>query len=142
MKYFAYGSNMNPAWMRGRCPDAHAVGVGALSRHRFIINRRGVATVVPDAASTAYGVIWDVSGLDVESLDRAEGVASGIYARRTLGIGLVRGGMIEAVMYEAADQQAGVPRNGYLDRVIEGAEKFGFPEGYLEELRRWLAISC
>ena len=46
--YFAYGSNMDEAAMRARCPKSRAVGLARLARHRFALMADGYATVVRD----------------------------------------------------------------------------------------------
>ena len=45
--YFAYGSNMNRCQMMQRCPGAKPFALGRLLDYQFIINTRGVASVVP-----------------------------------------------------------------------------------------------
>jgi len=51
--YFAYGSNMWRHQMAvQRCPGAEFSGVGLLRGWRFLINARGVATIVPEAGWT------------------------------------------------------------------------------------------
>lgn len=44
--YFAYGSNMDVRQMGQRCPGATLLWTATLGGYRFIINRRGVATVI------------------------------------------------------------------------------------------------
>lgn len=61
MLYFAYGSNMNSAQMETRCPDAKRIGVAELLNHDFIVNGRGVATIVPSTGKV-FGVLWEWSG--------------------------------------------------------------------------------
>lgn len=67
-RFFAYGSNIDTTQMKNRCPDSNFVGVASLARFRFIINSRGVATVVPRNSIPVYGVLWDISERDEENL--------------------------------------------------------------------------
>ena len=58
--YFAYGSNMDQEQMRQRCPEAAFVGTASLPGYMFIINERGVATVIPKADASVPGVVCAV----------------------------------------------------------------------------------
>src|SRR5262245_21968890 len=84
--YFAYGSNMDAAQMRERCPAVVAKGICHLFGYRFIINRRGVATVVRDETADVLGLLWLVTPDDEAVLDRYEGVRKGHYSRAFLSI--------------------------------------------------------
>jgi hypothetical protein len=65
--YFAYGSNMDLAQMSNRCERAATVSAAKLPSHRFIINSRGVATIVPDPSSTVQGLLWRITKADERS---------------------------------------------------------------------------
>ncbi|MDP3587260.1 MAG: gamma-glutamylcyclotransferase family protein [Sulfuricurvum sp.] len=53
--YFYYGANMDLDKMFERCPRAKFIEVGELKGYHFIINTRGVASIVPDTASSVSG---------------------------------------------------------------------------------------
>ena len=48
MFYFAYGSNLNQTQMTKRCPGSRPLYFAELEDMKFVINARGVATVVPE----------------------------------------------------------------------------------------------
>jgi GxxExxY protein len=135
MLYFAYGSNMNREQMLERCPTATIGQIGTLRDYRFLINQRGVATIVPEALKQVQGVVWNVSEHDLEELDEREGVAKGTYRRQTVTLSSADGRSVDAIAYVAANSLEGAPRAGYLEKVIEGATAAGLSEDYLEELR-------
>ena len=109
--YFAYGSNMNPAQMRFRCPGSKAVARATLKGYRFAINSRGVATIVESEKSSVSGVLWKISRFDEEVLDCFEGVRSGAYVKRriTLSLGVKRR---DALVYVGSDSERGVSARG------------------------------
>lgn len=79
--YLAYGSNLNLAQMRYRCPDARMVGYTYLPNRKLAF--RGSQTgnyLTLDEAPGAYpGVpcgVFEISERDQASLDRYEGVSS------------------------------------------------------------------
>jgi cation transport regulator ChaC len=135
--YFAYGSNMNPGQMAERCPGAVPLGIAELDGYRFVINTRGVATIVPEKRGGVVGVLWAVSEEHERTLDGYEGVASCLYFRDLVNVRTAQGEEIEALVYIAADSGEGSPREGYLERILAGAAHFGLPGEYVEELGKW-----
>lgn len=133
--YFAYGSNMNPAQMRFRCPSSKAVARATLKGYRFAINSRGVATIVESEKSSVNGVLWKISRLDEEVLDCFEGVRSGAYVKRRITLSL-GGKRRDALVYVGSDSERGLPRAGYLERIIRGAEYFKLGREYISQLER------
>jgi hypothetical protein len=77
--YFAFGSNLAWAQMKERCPSARFVSIAALPDHRLAFTRKsvnrgcGVADAVRDPGRTLWGVVYEISDLDVGSLDKSEG---------------------------------------------------------------------
>jgi cation transport regulator ChaC len=136
-RYFAYGSNMDQAGMHHRCPGAVVVGTAVLRNYRFIINRRGVASVVPAATSNVYGVLWDITPSHEKALDDYEGVEEGWYYKTLVNVHTQGPDLQLAMIYIACEEQAGIPRRRYLDKIVAAAEYFGFPAAYLQELRSW-----
>jgi len=135
--YFAYGSNMDPAQMRFRCPGAIPEGIAALRGHAFRINRNGVATVVPAPGAAVRGVLWTLAPAHVDTLDGYEGVAVGEYEKRRLAVEAEA--PAEALIYIASEDRPGVPRAGYLETILAGAEHFRLPPDYIAGLAQWRA---
>jgi gamma-glutamylcyclotransferase (GGCT)/AIG2-like uncharacterized protein YtfP len=136
--YFAYGSNMEVRQMLRRCPGARLVSSAAADGWRFRITAGGVATIVPENGASVHGVIWLLAQGHRESLDRYEGVALGLYRAANIEVRLADGASALALVYVAAGSEAGVPRAGYLQRVVAAAAAHNLPPAYLEELRGWL----
>ena len=135
--YFAYGSNMDLVQMGDRCPAAVTVSTAELPAYRFIINSRGVATVVPDRVSTVQGLLWKISKKDERSLSRYEGVKQGIYKKAFVKVRLPDGTITSALIYVATDSEPGAARAGYLEKILSAAQGCGLPEAYRDQLRRW-----
>ena len=72
MLYFAYGSNMNWLQMQNRCPSARFLYRAVLPDYKLAFTRKsvkrgcGVADVVPARGQNAWGVVYEISNLDVE----------------------------------------------------------------------------
>jgi len=136
--YFAYGSNIDAKQMSTRCPDARFVSVGCLKEFDFLINERGVASVIPQVGSLVYGVVWEVSTQDTESLDQYEGIRQGIYSKQHNLPIKTEFGEISGFVYIANNQFSGKPRPRYLEKIIDNAGVLGFDFKYVQRLKTWI----
>jgi len=129
--------------MEQRCPGAKPVATGLLRGWRFLINRRGVASIVADEAGSVRGVVWELTDEHLHSLDGYEGVPAW-YRRRMVDVELPEHGEVACVTYidqsEGGDKP-GPPRAGYLEKVVEGATNFRLPPAYVDFLRSFAAAS-
>ncbi len=139
--YFAYGSNMSREQMALRCPKARLLGLGTASEFKFLINRRGVDTIVPSPDNVVHGLVWELSGQDAMRLDVYEGVAGGFYSKRVVAVDVSQQ-KISALAYVATDEVPGPPRPGYLGRIVAAAAELNLPSIYVEELKSWSTISA
>jgi gamma-glutamylcyclotransferase (GGCT)/AIG2-like uncharacterized protein YtfP len=136
--YFAYGSNMDTAQMSDRCSGAEFICRAKLSGYRFIINGPGVATIVPDRFCTVHGILWALTRADENALDDYEGVDEGLYVKVRTTVETSEGSPVSALVYVAQEKTKGLPRVGYMERIVSAAESHGLPAAYVEELRPWL----
>lgn len=84
-----------------------------------------------------HGLLWRITEEDERSLDRYEGVAVGLYRKEIVEVQLGEGSTLPTLVYIATDNTPGVPRAGYLEKIVIAAAQSGFPEEYLEGLRSW-----
>ncbi|SMF57020.1 hydantoinase B/oxoprolinase family protein [Pseudobacteriovorax antillogorgiicola] len=76
---FAYGSNLDPLQIKGRCPSARIVCRAVLPEYsigfsRFSEKRQGgVADIVPKAGAEVWGLVYSLSPEDLAALDEIEG---------------------------------------------------------------------
>ncbi|MFC7737567.1 gamma-glutamylcyclotransferase family protein [Roseomonas sp. GCM10028921] len=131
-RYFAYGSNLCATQMGARCPAAREGEPVALPGWRFIINQRGVATLVPDPAEQVWGLLWQLTPACERTLDRYEGVARGFYRKEEMEVGGE-----PALVYLAAEHRPGTPREGYLEGILNACAARGIDPAYLAGLRCW-----
>ena len=131
--YFAYGSNLNRADMRVRCPAALPIMPAFLAGWRLTF--RGVADIEPAQRRIVYGALWSLSTQDVRGLDRYEGVPDH-YRRLTVTVD-TSSGPADAIAYVMTDgDYLGLPSDWYLGRIEQGFGDWGLP---LAELKRSLA---
>jgi hypothetical protein len=103
-----------------------------------MINCRGVASVVSAVASDVYGVLWDLTLRHERALDGYEGIDAGWYYKTVVEVESGLTDLQQAMIYIACDQVEGVPRPGYMEKIVAAAESFGLPEPYIVALRSWL----
>jgi gamma-glutamylcyclotransferase (GGCT)/AIG2-like uncharacterized protein YtfP len=151
MRYFAYGSNLDWAQMRQRCPSARFVCAAKLPGHQLAFTRRstdrscGVADVIPDANAEVWGAVFEFDERDVGSLDSSEGfvpgraLAANSYTRDERQV--FRDGNLHeplTVWIYFAQRQNNPPRPNaaYKNLILEGARYWHLPPDYLAELER------
>ena len=139
--YFAYGSNMDEAQMAFRCPESELAGSATLTGYKFLINERGVASIVDEAGHSVTGLLWRISRADEKRLDSFEGVASGHYAKRVASVRQDDGTTADALMYVASSNKPGTPRPGYMEKIVQAARDHKHPAPSIEELKSWLLTS-
>jgi gamma-glutamylcyclotransferase (GGCT)/AIG2-like uncharacterized protein YtfP len=132
-RYFAYGANIIAADMARRCPAAREIGTAVLSGWRFVVGRRGYATIVPEPKAHVVGVVWSLTPTCERTLDEFEEIDRGLFRRESI---VVAGE--PALVYLAGDAADGRPRPGYLEPIVAAAKARGFPADYIEEMRGWL----
>jgi gamma-glutamylcyclotransferase (GGCT)/AIG2-like uncharacterized protein YtfP len=139
--YFAYGSNMNRAAMRRRCPGARAVGPATLAGYRFFVGIDGWGSVRPQPGETVHGVLWRLTTRDLAALHAYEQLHQGLYDVRHLP---VRSGArrVTAMIYRLRRRAPGRPKPGYVELIAASARAWKLPERYIcsvERLRtsRW-----
>lgn len=141
--YFAYGSNMSAVQMRSRTGSVLAGLKAQLQGYRVEFNKRGrdgtgKANIVPDEASTVWGVVYDCGPNELEKLDRHEGVDSGNYVRKAVVVHLENGEQVAAITYVAGERFIGDslrPSAEYLQTILDGAREHALPAWYIERLQ-------
>lgn len=142
--YFAYGSNMNQAQMRERCPGAKLLGAAELKDYKLAmtvyspIRLCGCADVIQSPGDSVYGLLYQLTREEQNSMDSFEGVP--IYYRR-ITVDVNKGGeMIKAYTYEVIDKKENLKTSKeYLGLLQAAAREFTFPREYqsfLESFQR------
>ena len=119
--YFAYGSNLDAAQMRRRCPTAALVGPGRLPGRALAFAGHsatwggGVASVVLAEGVSTPGLLWRISRDELSLLDGHEG-HPWAYERR-LWLVDTPTGRRRAFVYFKADAAPSPPAGAYVDQI-------------------------
>ena len=140
--YLAYGSNMSLQQMYHRCPDAEPIGKGIIKGWRLMFkgSKSGnYATIEKEEGCTVPVVVWAISRIDEERLDRYEGWPS-FYVKETVEfdyIGDRPGRRVkgEGMVYIMPPEKStlGLPSQRYFDVLVEGYQRFGLDLNILYE---------
>ena len=140
--YLAYGSNMSLQQMYHRCPDAEPIGKGIIKGWRLMFkgSKSGnYATIEKEEGCTVPVVVWAISRIDEERLDRYEGWPS-FYVKETVEfeyIGDRPGRRVkgEGMVYTMSPENStlGLPSKRYFDVLVEGYHRFGLDLNILYE---------
>ncbi len=133
--YVAYGSNLNKAQMRYRCPDAKAILSGYLKDFELFYAGSmtgNYATIRQKKGAVTPIGVWEISKSDERNLDRYEGYPV-FYTKKILKL-KYNGEEIKAIVYiMREDAIEGMPTDYYVRVVRQGYRDFGLKEKYLNE---------
>jgi gamma-glutamylcyclotransferase len=143
--YFAYGSNLDAAQMRHRCPEHEAVGPAKLEGYRLSFHgnsdrwRGAVATVSPSVDGVVWGVLFRLTDDDLKSLDEYEDFRganhpSSLYDREDVRVRTSAGMEVPALTYLMRPHAEGKPSRLYLDIITNGGRDHGLPRDYIAQL--------
>jgi gamma-glutamylcyclotransferase (GGCT)/AIG2-like uncharacterized protein YtfP len=139
---FAYGSNMDPAQIRERCPESDLASFVAEARGWELCfpryaKKRGcaVGSIVKKKKRSVWGVVFAVTPRDLARLDRFEG--SG-YRRELIEVVDAKGRQTRVWTYFAEPDDPPtkqLPSREYIDHYVRGAKYFSLPEAYMKLLK-------
>jgi len=129
--YFAYGSNLDMAQMRTRCPESRFYNLGILNDYELIFcghskkRKGGVASVRECAGSFVEGVLYQITSSDLHSLDRSEGFPIS-YIRKPMTIQIDPHQTVRALVYVKENAELSDPHPDYLGIISEAYTRFNF----------------
>lgn len=149
--YFAYGSNLQSATLRGRrgvevrrAVPVRADGWRLVFDKPRLFGEGSVANIVPDVASQVLGVAFEIPADDHAHVEMTEGVAIGHYLRVELSVvplAACDDPPRSALSLSSDKRDAALqPSTRYMGLVIEGALEHGLPAAHLEFLRAVPAV--
>jgi len=149
MLYFAYGSNLHSAQMKGRCPEATFVCRAKLPAHRLAFTLKsvergcGVADVLYDERREVWGVVYELPEIELKELDKDESFRPGRpddqnnYTRENHYVwpeGNVKRAILVALYHGHPQLDPPLPSHDYKRLIVEGAKHWNLPAEYIREL--------
>lgn len=149
MKYFAYGSNMDPDRMSKRNVKFYDRKHAILKNYSLQFNKiassnpekEGKANIMCDANELVEGVLYEIESSDEIKLDKYEGYPKH-YDKDTVSVQLDDGTMIDAITYIAQPNmiKEGLrPTREYLDHLLVVNDMLS--KSYYENLKSWSTLN-
>ena len=141
--YYAYGSNIHPAWLSYRVSSAKIIDIVQLTGwslcfHKASKDNSAKCNIIETGLTqdSVYGVIYCISQIEKAKLDRIE---AGYYpdSFNFNGYDNVR---VYRAIDEYIDEQL-LPYTWYKDIIISGAEYHHFPGEYISYIQSFDAIT-
>jgi hypothetical protein len=135
--YFAYGSNLDAAQMARRCPGSSLFVKGTLAGFRLTFHgggshwgAGGTATVVEAPGAQVPGVLFRVTGADVEALDGYEAFPK-IYRHLAINVTGADGAVHAALTYQKIGSHPNPPPMKYFHQIWRAYRDYGLDEAAL-----------
>lgn len=130
---FFYGSYMNSGVLReaGLVP----VAFEAARLDGFDIRIRPLANLVRDDGRCVWGLLTQATDEELERLyAHARDVLGGVYLPETVTVETAGRHSRSALCYIAPELSGEPPSDAYVDKIVEPARRYGFPDGYVARL--------
>lgn len=131
VRAFFYGLFMDESLLASKGVSASTSSVGYVDGYGLRIGRR--ATLVPDHANRAYGVLMTLRAADVRALYSDESVAD--YVPESVSVVLPDGTVESAVCYNVPTRELEEANSEYANSLLILAAKLGLPDDYLQQIR-------
>jgi gamma-glutamylcyclotransferase (GGCT)/AIG2-like uncharacterized protein YtfP len=138
--YAAYGTNLDPAQMAGRCPYSPLHATGWLQGWRLTFGGEdlgwdgSMATIVEDPLEQVFVAVYDVTPADEGRLDTWEGVDMGLYRKVKVRVSTMNEELV-VWAYVLDAWEGGLPSASYLGVLADAAEAADAPADYVAGLR-------
>lgn len=133
--YIAYGSNLNKAQMKRRCPTAMPFATATLENYELLFRGKrdcAVATIEPKNGGKVPVAIWEITDMDEKSLDRYEGYPY-LYRKEELEV-KIDNEKIKAMVYIMNEgRPIGAPSCYYYSTIRQGYKDFFLDYNFLKD---------
>ena len=133
--YFAYGSNLSSARMRGRVTSARALGPARIADYRLALDKRGAdgsgkANLAPAPGASVWGVVYAIDELHWPRLDACEPG----YRRVEVEVWTPQRSLAAQTYRARVLTDDPVAFDWYKRLILEGALEHGLPPEWIETL--------
>lgn len=143
--YLAYGSNLNLAQMKRRCPTATPVGTAFIDDYRLMFKGSKSGSYLTIEKAKGYKVpvgVWKIEDSDEHALDIYEGYPTFYYKEEFeiefISIKRKLKHHVKALVYIMDEKRMlGLPSEHYVLTCLEGYKSFGFDAQYLKEALKY-----
>jgi hypothetical protein len=135
VRVFFYGLFMDESLLATKGIEPSVVNPAFVDGYALRIGER--ATLVRSPGSRAYGVVMDINPDEVADLYDEASVAD--YQPELVIVELMDGTKVDATCYNLPGDKVTGTNPQYAESLLELATRLGFPDSYLEQIRRMQA---
>ena len=132
MKVFFYGLFMDERLLATKRIAPSGIRAGFVDGYQLCIGER--ATLVPRPGGRAYGVVMEIASGEIEDLYAEASVAD--YVPEPVIVELMDGTQVRATCYNLPGDKIAGTNKDYAASLLELATRLGFPDSYLDQIRR------
>lgn len=132
MSVFFYGLFMDERLLASKGIEPSEVAPGFVDGYALRIGER--ATLVRQPGRRAYGLVMKITPAEATKLYSEPSVAD--YVPEPVSVERMDGGRVEATCYNLPGRIVTGGNPEYVEALSDLAARLGFPEAYLEEIRR------
>ncbi len=132
MNVFFYGLFMDEALLAKKGISPSSATVGYVDGFALRIGER--ATLIHSAGTRSYGVIMNITSDQADNLYAESSVTD--YVPESVTVELLNGSKVEASCYNLPVDKVTGTNKVYAQALLEVANRLGFPETYLVEIRQ------
>lgn len=132
MRVFFYGLFMDEILLKTKGIKPSEVSVGFVDGYGLLIGER--ATLIRRLDSRAYGAMMEIAPGEVKELYAEDSVAD--YLPEPVTVELMDGTQFEATCYNLPSDKVTGTNNHYADSLLDIAIRLGFPDSYLDQIRK------
>lgn len=137
--YFAYGSNMLTKRLQARCPSASVIGAVSVNDYCVTFDKHGSdssakANLTHSRGDRCHGVLYEIDPLELNLLDKAEGLGHGYRRDDNFRLHLNNNTIIAKTYIATHLNNEMAPFDWYLSFVLAGAREHNLPGRYVQNL--------
>ena len=133
---FFYGSFMNADVLAKA--DVHPAERQAARLDGWALAIAPHATLVPAPGSRVFGVLGKLTHEELDRLYMKDWFGFGRYLPEAVVALDAAGGPVPALCYVAWESEGGRPTAEYVERILQVAREYSFPEDYVRHIRSFL----
>ena len=132
MRVFFYGLFMDERLLATKGIEPAEIALGFVDGYGLRIGER--ATLVRRPGGRAYGAVMDIAANEARELYAEDSVAD--YLPEPVVVELMDGTRVAATCYNLPGDKVTGANKQYAELLLEVATRFGFPDSYLDQIRR------
>lgn len=138
IQVFFYGALMSPSVMQAQGINRRAFAPAQISGYELIIGSS--ATLIDAGDGIVFGILANLTHAELRQVYESQSSSVGLagYVPEPVLVQTRGGKIVASLTYIVPEMENGSPRPGYVEKILEAANNYGFPAWYKAHIRRFL----